>query len=52
MARGEVDINNFFSFLAAMMLSLSTSKITFDTKHDYTIKGLSAAIKNFTNNRY
>jgi subfamily B ATP-binding cassette protein MsbA len=34
MAKGELDINNFFSFLAAMMLALSACKITFDTEYD------------------
>ena len=48
-AKGEIGINNFFSFLAAMMLVLSTSKVF--SYFNMAIYQGTAAEKSFQNNR-
>ena len=50
MSRGELDINNFFSFLAAMMLAYQPVR-SLSTLNMVLNQGLSAGIKNLTNYR-
>ena len=47
----ELDINNFFSFLAAMMLAYQPVR-ALATLNIGISQGLAAANKNFTNSRY
>ena len=48
-SKGELDINNFFSFLAAMMLAYQPVRSLSTLKYGFKSRFI-CCIKNFTNN--